>query len=199
MSLLSSNDLGEFNFKDINPDYPYITVNQPNVPFFVLLKFRTEIIRNFQVQLLMITLGFVRACPGHILAKSTDLNLVEALGGRTILTAQEMISAFHVDGPLLAVLPYCCFSNWIRTLSSDQLMKLFRFVTGMRVFNGNLSKLNLKIVFLSPGTEHLLPHANTCQKTLILPAYATEEQAMTRFNDLLIYLESGDAFGFGFV
>jgi hypothetical protein len=197
MEMLSSDELRNYNFNDINPEHPSLVVTPFNVKNFTIEKFRYEIISNFQIQLLMITLGFVRACPGHVITKS-DLNLAEAFGGKNSITADELISAISIQTPVnLSTLGF--FAQWLRSLNTDQLMIIFRFVTGMRVIPpGNLVNLNIKIVVSSPGTEHLLVQANTCQRFFILPPYTTEEQAMERFSTLLRQLESGDAFCFGF-
>ena len=194
---LPSNELKYYDFNDLDPGYPSYTVTSLNVSIFTIIKFRNEIVHNFQVQLLMITLGFVRACPGHLLSKS-NVNLAEAFMGRINLTADELISAFVFVGPF-PEFSERLFSKWLRSLNSEQLMMFFRFLTGLRVIPlGDLSNLNLKIVFSAPGTEHKLPQSNTCLRILTLPPYTDEEQAMVRFATLLQQIESGDAFGFGF-
>lgn len=197
LSYMSSDELSDYNFKDINPRYASLAVNPMNVKMFTVAKFRNEIISNYQAQLLMIVVGFVRACPGHLLATS-DIDLAEAFRGNNNLTADEMISAFIIEGPRNIKTLYL-FAQWLGSLNTNQLMIFFRYVTGLRVIPpGGLKNLNLKIIFLAPGTEHMLPQANTCLKHFMLPPYSTEEQAMERFNVLLRQLESGDAFGFGF-
>ena len=195
---LSQADLFFFNFKDINPLYPSIRVTRDNAALYNVIKMQNEINSNYRVQLVMIALGFSRACPSYLLAKS-NIDLSAAFIGNKSLTAEALIQAFVVEGPRSAIVSYASFSKWLRSLNPSQLMKFFRFVTGMKVTPpGNLSKQNLKIAFLTSGTEHLLPQANTCRRTLILPPYRTEEQALEQFNKLLRNIESGEAFGFGF-
>ena len=194
---LSSSDLSSFNFNDLGSDFPSIIVDRENLSFYKLFKMRNEIYSKFRIQLVMIALGFARACPGNLLARS-NFNLSAAFVGDKTLTAEALISAFTIEGPLSAVTAYSTFSKWLRTLTNTQLMSFFRFLTGMKVIPpGNLSNLFLKIAFSAPGTEYLLPRANTCRRTFILPAYQTEELAMERFNTLLRLLESGEAFCFG--
>ena len=195
---LSSTDLSSFNFDDLDSDFPSIQLTRDNVRIFNMIQFQNEINSKFRNQLVMIVLGFTRACPAHLLAKS-NVNLSAAFIGNKAITAEELISAFSIEGPLTSVLTYNCFNKWLRSLNQAQIMKFFRFLTGMKVIPlGDLSNLSLKLSFLTEGTEHLLPQANTCQRTFILPPYQTEKQAKERLDALLQQIESGEAFGFCF-
>lgn len=198
LTKFTSEALSSFNFNDIDPNIPSIPLNNLNVGFYNALKMQKEINSKFQVQLLMIVLGFARACPCHLLARYS-VDLAAAFMGNKSLTAEDLISALAIQGPFSSITAYYWFSQWLRSLNQSQLMNFFRFLTGMKVLPpGNLSDLKLKIVFAPAGTEHKIPQANTCRRTFILPPYSTEEEAMARLNILLQHIESGEAFGFGF-
>lgn len=198
LATMPDEDLRDYNFRDINPKFPSIVLKSSLVPLFSAAKVQNFINSNFRAQLLMICLGFARACPVHLLAKS-NIDLNSALLGSTRLTADALIEAIQVKYPAKQSPAYGFFCEWLRQLGHRDLIQMFRFVTGMKVVPpGNLAALNITLVLSAEETEHKLPQANTCNKILILPPYKNREAAFEKLNILRLHLSTGDAFEFGF-
>lgn len=194
---MSDSALKDFNFNDINPKYASIAVDKLNLKIFIFEKVRRSINSQYRAQFLMIALGFARGCPVYLLPRSQIDLKADFLGSKS-LTAAKLFSSMSASFENGSIAPINHFCKWLETLTSEQLMLFFRFLTGMKVLPpGDLSSLRITLIVSAQGTEHKLPQANTCQKKLTLPPYPTEEIAFEKLNSLMRLIESGEAFEFG--
>lgn len=197
LSQLSDSDLRFCNFTDICSTYPSISCSRANVKIFNALKMAYSL-KDFKIQLVMISLGFIRACPPHIASKLINLN--SHFMGEFNLSARDLINCYRREGSAAETEVFNTFATWLESLSPVQFKSFFRYITGLRVLpKGGLSVLDPKptVSITDAGNEHRYPHANTCLRILYLPPYGSEAETLQKLNGLMKLIESGEAFGFG--
>lgn len=189
--------LSQFDFKDIFDFFLPHPCTQSNLKAFLNYKM-LNFLQNFNSQLIMIGLGFIRACPPKVAFEIVDLNA--HVLGEFKLSAQELIDAFKVTKSDSEHFVFKTFCNWLHSLDNNQLQGFFRYISGLQVLPAaGLGALFPKLTFVIANDEDSsrFPHANTCARIFSIPPYNNEEETLDKLKLLMGLIESGEAYGFG--